>query len=87
MPILLNARHEVFAQSMAVGKTAKESYLAAGFTGKHSKSVFHVSSREDIQNRIAELQEKARAQVEFTLRDAIQFCVEIIQTPPRRSRP
>lgn len=56
--MLKNGKHELFAQALAQGKTADESYAEAGFN-PHRGNASRLSSNESIQARVAELRERA----------------------------
>lgn len=54
MPVLLNPRHELFAQELAKGKTATEAYMLAGYKaddGNASK----MAGRPEVQARVQEI--------------------------------
>jgi phage terminase small subunit len=54
MPVLDNPRHELFAQSLAAGKSAAESYVAAGFKeNRHNAAT--LARQQHILDRVAEL--------------------------------
>lgn len=67
MPVLKNARHEKFAQARFEGKTADESYVAAGFK-PHRGNASRLSANDSIVERVTELQsqgaERAAVSVE-----------------------
>jgi phage terminase small subunit len=57
MPSLQNAKHELFAQELAKGKTADEAYQLAGYKeNRHNAS--RLKANEFILARIAELQQR-----------------------------
>jgi phage terminase small subunit len=54
LPILTNPRHERFAQSLAAGKSASESYVDAGFKeSRHNAAT--LARKQHILDRVAEL--------------------------------
>lgn len=55
MPLLKNPRHEKFAQSLAKGKSADESYLDAGFKPNRGNAI-RLKANESIVVRLQELQ-------------------------------
>ncbi len=66
MPVLENARHEIFAKAVAGGKSASEAYRGAGYQCAPRKARGHgyrLRSRADISARIHELSAKALAHV------------------------
>ena len=77
MPVLQNARHELFAKALAGGKGAAEAYRAAGYQCAPHKARGHghrLRTREDIAARIQELVDKPQNRV------ATQQIVEAIRT-------
>ena len=57
MPILKNARHELFCQSMAKGMSTPEAYVAAGFSASAKTAhAYRLVAKDSIQQRIAEIQ-------------------------------
>jgi len=66
MPVLQNARHELFAKAFAGGKSASEAYRAAGYACAPHKARGHghrLRTREDIAARIDELSAKGRRRI------------------------
>ena len=54
MPILLNPRHERFAQELAAGKSAAEAYVRAGYKeNRHNASA--LARTKPIKTRLAEI--------------------------------
>lgn len=62
MPMLANQRHEEFARGLARGKTIDQAYQDAGFKPNRSNAS-RLNSNDSIQNRVAELQERAATNV------------------------
>lgn len=58
MAMLKNARHELFAQARAAGKSVDESYVEAGFT-PHRGNAHRLSTNESVQARVNELLERS----------------------------
>lgn len=65
MPALANARHERFAQELAKGKSATEAYAEAGYEESRS-AASRLSANVNVQARVAELKERAAANVSLT---------------------
>src|SRR5713226_1220161 len=66
MPVLPNARHELFAKALAGGKSASAAYRAAGYQCAPHKARGHghrLRTREDIAARVDELSAKARRRI------------------------
>ena len=57
MPVLKNARHELFAQELAKGQTQEQAYKSAGYRGnRHHAS--RLVTKDHIRERVAELQSR-----------------------------
>ena len=55
MPVLKNARHELFAQELAKGQSQEQAYKSAGYRGnRHHAS--RLVTKDHIRERVAELQ-------------------------------
>ena len=78
MPVLKSARHESFAQALAQGKSADEAYAAAGYRANR-KNAWRLKTKEDVRNRVAELQGKAADKAEWTAADRLLMLSEIAQ--------
>src|SRR5713226_1714988 len=66
MPALSNARHELFAQALAAGKSASEAYRLAGYQCARHKARGHghrLRTRGDIAARIDELSANGLARI------------------------
>lgn len=96
MPVLMNPKHERFAQNIAAGMNATEAYKNAGY-GDVTRSSGHVASgrlrgREDVKERIREIlgereivvkQSTARAVERVAL--SKEFVLEALITNVRKS--
>lgn len=61
MPPLSNAKHEIVAQNVAIGKSWEESMILAEYSKVTARTQVHrLSSNVVIQSRIVELQEEAK---------------------------
>jgi hypothetical protein len=73
MPVLSNAKHELFCQQLALGKTASEAYELAGYKPSRSNASV-LRAKQNISDRLDEiLQESEKTvlkQMEYT-RDAL----------------
>lgn len=78
MAILSNQRHEIFAQELAKGKTATESYVLAGYKPNDGNATV-LKGKQRILDRVAELQGKAAAKVEVTVESLIRESEEVRQ--------
>lgn len=76
MPILSNPRHEKFCQELAKGKSASEAYEAAGFRG-HRQNAHRLITNDDIQARVAELQQKGAERAEITVEQVLRELAKI----------
>ena len=82
MPVLSNAKHELFCQHLALGKTASEAYELAGYKPSRSNASV-LRAKQNISDRLAEiLQESEKTvldQIEYT-RDALLSELEEART-------
>jgi phage terminase small subunit len=65
MPVLDNARHERFAQELALGKTADEAYVLAGFKANRGNATT-LKAKQSIQERVAEILQRGAERAEIT---------------------
>jgi phage terminase small subunit len=79
MPVLSNARHELFAQELAGGNSATEAYRLAGYR-VDDKSAAECASRLsrniNVSARIAEIKERGARRAEITVESLIAECEE-----------
>ncbi len=66
MPVLKNPKHEKFAQELAMGKTADNAYVLAGFK-EHRSNAARLSANEHIAARVEEILSKAAKKVGITI--------------------
>jgi hypothetical protein len=78
MPALENARHEKFAQELSKGKTADEAYALAGYRPSRSNASV-LRSKQNVLDRISELQNAGSMRVEITIASLLQEAGEIQQ--------
>ena len=71
MGILSNAKHELFAQGIARGKTQDEAYVQAGYK-RNRRNASRLRTNEDVIQRIAELVAKAAEKFEVTLESLVR---------------
>jgi phage terminase small subunit len=71
MPVLKNARHELFAQSVAGGMTQTAAAEKAGYRSARGNST-RLITKEEIRRRVAELKEIAARRVEKKLEVSIE---------------
>ena len=82
MPALKNPRHELVARYIAEGMTAVDAVSKVGIslTGNRASATQMagvVSRREDVQNRVMELREKAAARTEITVQRVLNELANI----------
>lgn len=65
---LENERHELFCQHLAKGKSASQSYIAAGYQACR-QNASRLSSHDDIKQRVAEIKEQPPTPIEISGRD------------------
>jgi hypothetical protein len=70
MPVLLNARHERFAQALAKGMNGTEAYASAGYKGDRA-AASRLSTNVNVAQRVAELQGRAAEKAEWTAADRL----------------
>ena len=75
MPVLKNSKHELFAQELAKGKTAREAYVNAGYEF-NSGNCIRLKGNESIQARIQELQSRASTSVNITVSSLTEMYLE-----------
>lgn len=73
MPVLSNAKHELFCQHLALGKTASEAYEMAGYKPSRSNASV-LRAKQNVSDRLNEIlqqsEKKVVQQIEYT-RDSI----------------
>jgi hypothetical protein len=73
MPVLSNAKHELFCQHLALGKTASEAYEMAGYKPSRSNASV-LRANQNVSDRLSEIlqqsERKVVQQIEYT-RDSI----------------
>jgi hypothetical protein len=75
MPILPNSRHERFCQELAKGKSQAEAYELAGYKGDRT-AASRLSTNANVQNRLAELQQRSAAKAEITVDSIREMLLE-----------
>lgn len=83
MPALSNNKHEVFAQSLAIGMAAIEAYAKAGYK-PDSGAASRLSGKVSIQQRVAELMERAANRAEIDIARTLKELVRIGTSDVRR---
>jgi hypothetical protein len=73
VPILSNQRHELFAQELAKGKSASESYALAGYRPSR-KNAARLRANEDVNTRLQELQAVTAQSAKITIES---ICAEL----------
>lgn len=76
MPVLKKARYEIFAQEMARGTSASDSYIKAGFSANRANAL-RLKTNESIMARIAELQERTAKMAEVSVERIAQELARI----------
>lgn len=83
MPVLENARHELFAQRVAQGASQREAYLAAGYAPKNDDVADAAASRllSDVRvsSRVAELTNRAATGTVTTIETLLEAAWSIVQ--------
>lgn len=76
MPALENPKHERFAQALTKGKTADEAYVLAGYKENRGNAAT-LKAKQNILDRVAELQDAASMRAEVTIASLIQEAADI----------
>lgn len=82
MPVLSNARHELFAQERAQGRTVDEAHQLAGFKPNRGNAG-RLNANESVQARVAELQRAAADKVELTVSGVLMELWRVASADPR----
>ena len=83
MPAIANPRHELFAQTMASGKSASEAYRQSGAKGKNADvHAARLMVNDSIRKRVAELKEAQSKKCEMTRDQLREFLVSVILAKP-----
>ena len=73
MPVLSNAKHELFCQHLALGKTASEAYEMAGYKPSRSNASV-LRAKQNVSDRLSEILQQSERKIvqdiEYT-RDSI----------------
>lgn len=75
MAALKNQRHELFAQSIAKGKTADEAYQEAGYKPNRGNAAT-LKANQSISDRVQELKDKAAEKVKIDIAWVLDRLVE-----------
>jgi hypothetical protein len=82
MPAFANPRHELFAQTVASGKSASEAYRQSGATGKNADvHAARLMVNDGICQRVAELKAAQSQKSELSRDQLRKFLTEVILTP------
>jgi phage terminase small subunit len=84
MPVLDNARYEAFAQHLANGKTADESYVLAGFKANRGNAT-RLKANESVARRVAELVERGANQAQITVTRVLQELTRLATVDVRKA--
>ncbi len=76
MSVLKNPRHERFAQLLTHGMTADEAHTKAGYR-QNRRNVTRLTTKEDIRDRVAELQAVAAERTVITLASHLKDLKEL----------
>ncbi len=72
MPVLVNPRHELFAQELAKGKTATQAMQAANYSDPRNST--RLTKKDEIRRRVAELQTITANKAAITIQS---ICAEL----------
>src|SRR6516164_8896294 len=86
MPVLSNQRHEKFAQLLAEGRSASESYVLAGYRDNRHNAA-RLKSFEPVRQRILEIQQAGATRAEITLEGILRELDEAIAIAKQKGQP
>lgn len=78
MPALTNPKHERFAQELAKGKTATESYETAGYAPNQPNAA-RLISNDMVRARISEIMERAAKRAEISIASVTESLLRIAE--------
>ncbi|MEJ5018892.1 hypothetical protein WH297_03955 [Ochrobactrum vermis] len=78
MPVLKNAKHEIFAKGLAEGLTADEAYQRAGFKPNRGNAI-RLKANENILKRIDEIRSRVAEKAEWTAADRLRMLADIAE--------
>lgn len=78
MPVLLNAKHERFAQELAKGKTADEAYQLAGYKANRGNATT-LKANQSITDRVAEIMERGALRAELSVASVTESLLRIAE--------
>jgi hypothetical protein len=81
MPILKNARYEIFALAIARGESAHTAYTLAGYK-QHRQNAIRLMT-DDVLKRVREIQRAAARATTLTIQEKREFFARLVQA--RRS--
>lgn len=76
MPVLSNAKHELFAQGLAQGKSASEAYEAAGYKANRHNAA-RLNTNEHVRRRVEELITAAAEKAEVSVARVLEELAKI----------
>lgn len=76
MSVLDNPKHERFSQELAKGLGYEESYELAGYAPHRQNAYRLMTTNDDVQARVAELQDRLAARTEMTLQRLSEMFLE-----------
>lgn len=76
MPALSNAKHELFAQALAKGKTQVEAYKDAGYAPNDANAT-RLTGNDRITARVSELLERAAVRAEISVASVTENLLRI----------
>lgn len=78
MPILKNARYEIFAMAVARGESAHTAYTLAGYK-QHRQNAARLMTNDDIKARVKEVQMAATLDTMLTIRQKREYLARIVR--------
>lgn len=76
MPVLPNQKHERFAQALALGKSADEAYVSAGYKANRGNAAT-LKANQSILDRVSELTSKGAERAEIDVARVLKELVRL----------
>lgn len=78
MPILKNARYEIYALAIARGESAHTAYTLAGYK-QHRQNAIRLMTNDDVLKRVREIQRAAATATTLTIQEKREFFARMVQ--------
>ena len=85
MPILKNQKHELFAQSLAAGASARKAYCDAGYEDSR-KNAWRLKTNKDVIERVQEIQCNAARSTEVSIQSIFRELDDAMEVAKARGQ-